>query len=61
MTRSESCARRPLEQVGDPLAGPDVELAEHAVIERSDHSALEHPEVARDAGRREKSRTRRSA
>ena len=35
------------QQVGDPLAGPAVELAEHAVVERGDHAAGEDAEVAR--------------
>ena len=35
------------QQVGDPLAGPAVELAEHAVVERGDHPAGQDAEVAR--------------
>ena len=35
------------QEVGDPLAGQGVELAEHPVVERGDHAAGEDPEVAR--------------
>ncbi len=35
------------QQVGDPLANAGVELAEHAVVERGDHPAGQHAEVAR--------------
>ena len=49
------------QQVGDPLAGPAVELAEHAVVERGDDAAGQDAEVARDGDRRGRSRTGRSA
>ena len=35
------------QEVGDPLAGPGVELAEHPVVERGDHAAGQDAEVAR--------------
>ena len=35
------------EEVGDPLAGPAVELAEHPVVERDDHAVGEHPQISR--------------
>ena len=49
------------QQVGDPLAGPRVELAEHAVIERGDHAAGQARGGCPGAGRRGRSRTGRSA
>ncbi len=38
----EKCSQ----ETGDSLPRPDVEMAEHAVIERGDDSALEDPEIA---------------
>ena len=35
------------QQVGDPLSGPSVELAEHAVVERGDHAAGQDAQVSR--------------
>ena len=49
------------QQVGDPLAGPAVELAEHAVIERRDDPAGAARGGCPGAGRRGRSRARRSA
>ena len=46
MTRSASCDEKAAQESGDPLASPDVEMAEHAVIERNDHARGQHPEIA---------------
>ena len=45
MTRSPSWASKAARRLADPLSGPEVEMAEHAIIQRSDNSPGEYPQV----------------